>query len=742
MWPALADPISTAGQTPGGPGPVPLDAFVSPEVEALITRARESRAERGIGIEGYEARYTERFYVGAGGRALTRERAVFHRERVARVRWTPGEPSVIQWEGARSGVPIAGIAVKFEDDLSADDHFEFDLDMLDPATDRTTLGEGGALHPLADTAHYHYRYRAGDTLRIVFPAENRAVTLVEILVEAREASTDRITGSFWFDVETSVLARAVYRPAADFHSDRDPEAQREIPRLIQPVQAIVEHVVIDYELQERSWWLPSRVAMSARGSLRSEAVSFPFLYEMTFTDYVVNEPPTFGLDESLPPGWSTWTAFESSDEEADRDDGSDPPEGADPGAVADTARLRRMTVIVPPLQELVDSPSLPPPLYEGADGAFTRAELDDATRRLSGLVLPRPPQVSTFFGLPDVRYNRVEAFSPGIGVTMPTGANAGLRASGRIQTAGWRPSAQVTFYSGDAPVRWEVSGYSRVAAVDNWEGPLNLGNTLSSLLAGVDDGFYFRETGAEAGVQRSTGRLYLEASLWAARHGVLEKGTDFSMLSLVLGRDQRANLEARGADLGGIRASVDWLSGRDPTRPAVTLSLAGEAGTGSADLPPAGVQHGGAPNESVSYARILGGASVFIPAGRWAIATEVQAGRVTGDVLPQREFYLGGPQTLRGLVPGTISGPEFSRGRVELGLGFALAPRSGAPAAGLRIVGFFDVAAPEISFDPEGLRSSAGVGVSLLDGLLRMDWARGLSAGDPWRVHFYLDALM
>jgi outer membrane translocation and assembly module TamA len=38
--------------------------------------------------------------------------------------------------------------------------------------------------------------------------------------------------------------------------------------------------------------------------------------------------------------------------------------------------------------------------------------------------------------------------------------------------------------------------------------------------------------------------------------------------------------------------------------------------------------------------------------------------------------------------------------------------------------------------------AGAGIGASLMDGLLRIDLARGIARSDAWRFYFYLDALL
>jgi hypothetical protein len=186
--------------------PVPVDAYADEGIAGLIERALAQRKARAEGLTSFETTFRERIYAGLGGAALRRERAMFHQERAARLRWAAEGEHIIRWLGLRRGVPIVGLGVEFEDDLRDDDAFELDFDIIDPASEHLALGSEWALHPLADTAAYHYRYRSGDTLRIRFPGDNREVTLIEAVIEPREARFDRIAGSFWFDADEGVLS--------------------------------------------------------------------------------------------------------------------------------------------------------------------------------------------------------------------------------------------------------------------------------------------------------------------------------------------------------------------------------------------------------------------------------------------------------------------------------------------------------------------------------------------------------
>jgi hemolysin activation/secretion protein len=105
-----------------------------------------------------------------------------------------------------------------------------------------------------------------------------------------------------------------------------------------------------------------------------------------------------------------------------------------------------------------------------------------------------------------------------------------------------------------------------------------------------------------------------------------------------------------------------------------------------------------------------------------------------GHVPVQSYWYLGGPGTLRGYGGNAASGDAFWRARLELANRW--------PAA--RVVLFADVGRAALRDRLSLARplAGAGVGVSFLDGLVRLDVARALRTPTGWRVDFYTDAAL
>ena len=145
-----------------------------------------------------------------------------------------------------------------------------------------------------------------------------------------------------------------------------------------------------------------------------------------------------------------------------------------------------------------------------------------------------------------------------------------------------------------------------------------------------------------------------------------------------------------------------------------------------------------------NYVRASAVARTVIPVfggtgAMWRLGAETGGGTTWGAAPVQREWLIGGPRTLRGFDPGTVSGTTFLGGRLELA-------RTGRMLG----VGVFGDAgwAGDREFVDSVLESGdvlfgIGLGVTILDGLLRVDLARVLNGPDPgFGVQVHVDAIM
>ncbi|MEK6253095.1 MAG: outer membrane protein assembly factor, partial [Gemmatimonadales bacterium] len=199
-----------------------------------------------------------------------------------------------------------------------------------------------------------------------------------------------------------------------------------------------------------------------------------------------------------------------------------------------------------------------------------------------------------------------------------------------------------------------------------------------------------------------------------------EKNTNVSLANLLGRSDPPPNMQADEITIAGISGRLRMQSGVDPAALITTGTMWGEVGVGDAQ-----------------YARVAIGATATVPLfWRLGGSLEWSVGTTFGDVPTQRLYYLAGPQTVRSFEADQITGEAFWLARTELAVGYPI----------FRLVAFGDFGSAgdlaEIgSADPF---VAVGGGISLLDGLLRADLARGVHGTGPlrWQFLLYLDALM
>jgi hypothetical protein len=325
---------------------------------------------------------------------------------------------------------------------------------------------------------------------------------------------------------------------------------------------------------------------------------------------------------------------------------------------------------------------------------------------------------------PDLmRYNRVEGLSVGARAQARPNTQAGplsLTMTVRTASAEHEPDARLDVTREGLEHRITWSAFHELAAVTEGAGHLRLGNSVMAALFGRDDGDYYRRSGlsAEWSPPSFTHRSFVVRG-YAEHHGPVVTATNFAVRRM--GDDSwafRDNLMASGGwELGGLVGLTPWW-GSDPrsVQGGVVVILQGAGGTWE-------------------YARTrLEGHVVFPLASDVRFTFEVAGGASWGDPPPQRHWLMGGATTLRGYGPRALEGPYFGRSRGELARQFAF----GA------LYVFSDVA---WAGDRDRMRlddalHSAGVGLFLADGLIRMDAAWGLSSPKGFRLEAYLDGIL
>jgi len=716
----LGEPADVAAQAARGdsarpagaasdPAALPPDTYADPGVEALLERAGEARRRAVEGIASYEGLMREHIYVGLTAFRFRRERGLFDQDRVALVRWEDDGDRYVQWLGARRRVPIVGSRADVQAEIDEDLPRELLREgvppalRFDPWDDRLVFGESWFFHPLADSARVHYRYASGDTLVLDLPAQQQTLRMVEVLVRPRRPDVHLLAGSLWFDQETGALVRASYRPARpfDLELDAEPGEEDDVPGFLKPITAEIDYITVEYSLHEFRFWLPRRFALEGRFGV-GRLLGIPLTVEWTVGRYVVNERTSeLAVRGPLPPGW---TRRERRVEDED-------------------GEVRYETVVLPPADSVLHSALLTAERTSREPTAFTDGEIAELRETLQGLLPGRlGPRVRVSYGLADglTRYNRVEGLSTGLAVEAPVGARLGLRAEGRIGTADGEPRGSLSLFRGTPERRWSLTGYRRLRFVSDWENPLGLAGSAKALLAGDDDGLYYRALGLELARTRGGRRVRRTWRLFYERHRTAPKETDFDLGDILGDSDDfPANIEAAPGTVAGAAFDLRWQAGIDPAGLIASGRAFAEGGVGDFD-----------------YWRWGTSLALTHPLGA-GLAGAVEAGLgMAGDQAPpQRRFALGGDATFRGFESGDprLRGAAFWFARAELANDF--------PAARVGLFGDVAWVGPDQRFGSEGWKAAVGIGGSLLDGLLRVDLARAVRGGAQWNLEVYADGL-
>ena len=744
----------------------------SGEPRALFERARAARADQDSALDSYDATAYQRISAWLGFRKIGRDRLAFRQENASRVRWKRDVGAQVELRGARTAIPIvesAKFLMSREDRREMDEEIKGDLGRelanaispipYYPGRDQLFLSfinngkmmmdvdESNIIHPLANGAEAYYQYALGDSATIRLEG-GQAIELRELVVRARKPRWNLAVASLWFDAGTGHLARAAFRfsepmDIAEMAKEEGDDPKEEVPLALRgvlfPMTFDLSALTVEYSLQRGRFWMPRTQAIE--GNVRVGFLRVPFEARERFTYASVNAldsfppmPPADGGRAARISAINHDTTLTDSMMAVKRKavyDSLDAAraarqkqECAAKGRV--TVRSTRGDGQVPVLvsvpcdtASLSRSTDLPPSIYDEGEAVFGESEmraLRDEVLTLGAQAGFGPQRPVWYFGLPMTRYNRVEGLSTGLGVEQQLGA--GYKASGalRLGTADLAPNGEARIARSDGRRSLQLAGYRRLEAAHDWGAPLGFGASVNALLFGRDEGFYYRTAGAEL-MAVGEGRSLFEYRVFAERQNDARRETDFSLAHALNGLRMPGNIVAREGTVVGTGLHLAGSRGADPHGLRLAGDLRGEAGTGTWTWGRLGtdvtVSHG--LGSSLDGALTLG------------------AGSTTGEVPPQRLFYLGGSQTVRGQRAGSGVGDAYWLTRLELG----------ARSVGFRPVVFGDVgwAGDRTTWRHPGRPlSGVGVGASFLDGLMRFDVAKGLWPRKSVRADFYLEA--
>ncbi|HEX5439110.1 MAG TPA: hypothetical protein VFW98_18295 [Gemmatimonadaceae bacterium] len=743
-------------------------AYRDPAARTLIARARAARFATASSLLSYDATARERISAWFRVHHLGLRRLVYRSETATRVRWRRGTGVWVDVLGARTAIPMAFHGVRVLDDAldeSPIPYFPGREGLLNLAGMHTvTKGDDDALfmHPLDEGAEAYYRYASGDSVELSLP-DGHQIRLREVTVTARRPRWDLLVGSLWFDVASGQLVRAVFRPSMPFDvlhflKEQQPDDYHDIPRMaraaLSPLAFTITAFTVEYGLRGERWWLPR--LQTVQGEAQAGVLRMPFSVEQTFGYASVN-----GTD-SLPPiviaardsahhirsdslvgpirvrADSAAATMLARRDSTDRSRGdahhrhgadNDPDLKALDCPVGDTlirTRSRydgqlRVAYRVPcDTAALAHSAELPPSIFDGGETIFDTGERDALVHSLSMTLQPGwgPLPLELHYGIDRgmLRYNRVEGLSAGIDAEEQFGKGLAAEATLRIGSADLQPNAQVELRRSNARTTYQLGIYRRLNPASDWGDPFSVGSSLDALLFGRDEGFYYRGWGAELSGAHDAGlAAHLTWRLFAERESSAGVETQFSLPNALNGVEFLQNIAAARATESGLAGTFTRSFGTNPFGWRTTATVRGEAATGTFD-----------------YTRGSLEATLSHPIGsHLAGAITGSAGASGGTVPPQRLWYLGGTQTLRGLDPGSVLGDAYWLTRMELG----------GSSVKIRPVLFADLgwAGDRHSWRAPGRPASdVGVGASVMDGLIRFDVARSIHPDQGWRVQLYM----
>ncbi|MES2177401.1 MAG: hypothetical protein V4550_06015 [Gemmatimonadota bacterium] len=722
-------------------------AYKNAETQKLLLTARDARLRQDSALQSYDATTYQRVSVGMGFTKFGRDRLAFRSEQATKVRWRRGIGAYVDVTGSRAVVPIAGksAAIRMDGNVSPIPYYPGSetLWIGSSAANEAVDENEGIIHPLADGSEAYYTYAAGDSATFRLP-DGTAIRLRELQVRPRTPKWNLAVGSLWFDLAGGQLVRAAYRMSVPMDikavaEEDDSTSFEDVPALVKPMifpmTASVSAIGVEFGLYQGRFWLPRVQVME--GGANVSFVRVPFKLEQSYQYENVNSgaklPPIARPDSNAPRQAGGVSVNVNVGGQSRADSVRAARRNSRRRAQCDTSanyvytRAPRdnpnliFTSIPCDSAKLANSPDLPPSIYDKDEERFGGEEMD----ALVSQALSMGAQAD-FSPLPmtaqwnNPRYNRIEGVSVGGRVDQQLGAGYSLHAEGRIGSADFQPAVELTGSRSDLRRTMSISAYNHLVSAGDWGNPLTLGASISAFLFGRDEGFYYRASGLELSSvpDQAAGGAFIW-SVFAEQQRTATLGTSFSVAHAVHGSTFEPNLVATRGVFAGARSRYTATFGLDPDGFRLFSDFRVE----------------GARADTGAYGRAALDVTVSHTIGSGGVSLTLAGGSSIGVLPPQRQWYLGGTQTVRGERPGAPGG---------VGDAFWLARTEFALSNGVvKPVIFADLgwAGDRTKLDTIGLpMSGAGFGWSMLDGLIRFDIARGINPERAWRVDTYIEA--
>jgi hypothetical protein len=730
-------------------------AFRDAASRDMLSRARVARLSMDSVLRSYESTVRERATVQLAVGEQGRDRIFMRQESVTRVTWHADAGVHIEVIGWRAGSPAMTEAREREHMRRSVTNNSMTTIPYFPGKEVLWIGgqptvqqevdDNEYVHPLADGAEAYYTYASGDSMSWKLP-QGQVLVLREIRFRARSPRWNLAVGSIWFDAQSGQVVRAAYRLAAprdiamDFGADAKSIRQRvaaaAVKAVVSPVMVQIDAITVEYGLFDGRFWLPR--SRSFEGTQRMSFLRAPVTLEQTFSYAAVNAVDRIPEVAVNAPEWIRLRAPDSLSRRdarkwldsaysaraklraAFRDSVLNAP--CDSSGYRVLARTRyeiRLPVAVTypcEIERLADSEAFEDTrLYGENDEVFgmeaREALVNNALSLGTQALGARLPRGRPQYGLHLTRYNRVEGLSTGLRLEQELGNGYRVSALARVGSADPEPQGELSIGRTDLSRTLALTGYSRLMASSDWGNPLGFGSSVSALLFGRDDAFYYRAAGGEL-AWRSARDARWEWRLFAEQHRPAVQRAFYSVTGEFV-----PNIAAEQGAYAGAGGRFRHTGGADPHGLRFSSDLRGEAAGGQSSYGRASVD-----------LTVSGGLQ-----WRFSGALTVAGGSSVGEVPPQRRWFLGGTHTIRGLDPDTArAGNAFWMSRAELGVDLRA----------IRPVVFGDLGwVGDRSAIGAGGRpmSGAGVGLSVLDGMLRLDFARGINPVAQTRMSAYVE---
>jgi hypothetical protein len=725
----LALILTAAAASPSASADTLQSPYADAATSRLVARARARRATQDSLVADYTATLRYRLTLGAGRRRWATAVPIAAEEQVAQIAWQRRNDLRVDVVGRRTeqrsdDVELASI---FDQPWFVPRDVEDSVRVVG-----ADFPASGALHPLAEGADLWYRYAILDSLQVQAPG-GAPLRVVRLEVVPRRGGRPLVAGRLWLDAETGETVRFAFRytgavrfAAVEGSSKRDSSSAQRRERLFRRFASL--ELDLEYGRQDGRFWMPARQTISGRVVVPlGEGVVVPFEAVTTFDDYRINAgaPIAFTLAASGPRTPADRRARRDSLRAEWRAKGRRAWGGNDRAwDVAAEWRGGRFEIHRPSNESLkafdgwTDSMQLAPRPADAARVRELAAELDRVEADLPDEVTETPRSGFGYERLDDAaRFNRVQGATLGAGYWWQAAPFTRVYGTARFGFGDDRLTGRLGVVR-DAPGgRLVLAGYRDVQSVDAISSGRGISASANAIFAAHDYADYRLATGGSASFETEVTPgldVQVSASVQEERSVVATSRSQVNDFFGGSGLFQPDNPPV--AEGWFVRGGVGLL-GTGRTR----WTVQGEVVRGAGETVP----------------RAWG--DLRLDAGRRMGATlRLRGGVQRESAVPQLQWRVGGPNTVRGYAYGSQVGAGFWAAQFDV----ALLPWA------LRPVVFADVgqAAPVGDLFRGDVQAGGGVGLALYSGILRttfvrLDFSRPFETGGRWRFDLVLGAV-